>query len=90
MNKNTYIFHSDPSHAWLAVKRSELKRLGIMDKISGCSYQKGNTVYLEEDCDATLFFQSKERLNETFEIKESKNKSSYCNSSPIRSYEKFS
>jgi hypothetical protein len=44
-------FYSDPSHGWGAVKRSVLNDLGIANKISSYSYQKGDTVYLEEDCD---------------------------------------
>lgn len=57
MNKEKiYIFHSDSGHGWLAVKRNELTLLGIADKISHYSYQKGKTVYLEEDRDLTIFF----------------------------------
>lgn len=44
-------FYSDPGHGWGAVKRKVLVDLGITSKISGFSYQKGDTVYLEEDCD---------------------------------------
>lgn len=51
----TYIWAQDGGHAWLAVKAGELVSLGIQDKISGYSYVKGDTVYLEEDCDAGLF-----------------------------------
>lgn len=46
--------YNDPGHAWGAVKRQMLVDLGIADKISTFSYQKGNTVYLEEDCDLSL------------------------------------
>ena len=44
-------FYSDPGHGWGAVKRKVLVDLGIQNRISGFSYQKGDTVYLEEDCD---------------------------------------
>jgi len=44
-------FYSDPGHGWGAVKRQKLHELGIAHKITPYSYQKGNTVYLEEDCD---------------------------------------
>ena len=37
--------HSDPGHAWLAVKTRELSELGIADKISQYSYVKGKTTY---------------------------------------------
>ena len=80
-----YIFHSDPGHGWLAVKRKELARLNILNKISSCSYQKGGTVYLEEDCDASLFIQAKKDNGETFEYKES-----HQENTPIRYYNHFS
>lgn len=48
-------FYSDPSHGWGAVKRQLLEDLGIADKISTFSYQKGKTVYLEEDSDLPKF-----------------------------------
>ena len=48
-------FYSDSMHGWLAVKRNLLKDLNILDKISSYSYQKGKTVYLEEDRDYSLF-----------------------------------
>jgi hypothetical protein len=44
--------HSDPGHAWLAVKLSEIKMLGIETEISSYSYVKGKTAYLEEEIDA--------------------------------------
>lgn len=43
------IFHSDPSHGWGEVLRSDLIKYGF--KPSSCSYQKGDKVYLEEDDD---------------------------------------
>ena len=80
-----YVFHSDPGHAWLAVKRTELIRLGILSQISSCSYQKGNTVYLEEDCDAPLFIKAKKERNEPYPTRES-----FQENTPIRSYPHFS
>jgi len=52
----TYIWAVDAGHEWLAVKKKELVDLGIAQKISGYSYEKGATAYLEGDCDAALFF----------------------------------
>ena len=50
-------WYSDPSHAWLRVLRKDAKALGVLNFISGFSYQSknGNVLYLEEDRDATLF-----------------------------------
>lgn len=50
-----YTFHSDPGHGWLEVSRAEINALGIADKISRFSYQNGNSVFLEEDSDASKF-----------------------------------
>lgn len=47
--------YDDPSHGWIAVPRQWLAALGIAGDISGYSYQRGGTVYLEEDQDATTF-----------------------------------
>ena len=44
----------DSRHGWGAVKRTLLESLGIADKVSHYSYQRGQTVYLEEDCDLSL------------------------------------
>jgi hypothetical protein len=45
---------SDPGHGWVRFPRSRLVRLGIADKISPYSYQRGDQVFLEEDCDLTV------------------------------------
>ena len=52
----TYKFYADPGHGWVAVKIVELMQLGIITKVSGYSYMRGDTAYLEEDCDAAMFF----------------------------------
>jgi len=84
MKPKQYYFHTDPGHGWLAVKRNELVRLGILDKISGFSYQRGETVYLEEDCDASIFLNTKESFQEELKIKET-----YRENTPIRNYSQF-
>lgn len=81
-----YFSHSDAGHGWLAVKKEELVRLGIADKISSYSYERGKTVYLEEDADATLFFETKKALGEPIELKAGK----WTEYSPIRSYNRYS
>ena len=78
-----YRLFSDPGHAWLEVSFDELVKLGINKKITAWSYHKGNNVYLEEDCDAPLFLQTKKDL--TGEITEYEEITSDYNS-PIRSY----
>lgn len=75
-------FYYDPAHGWAKVKRSQLEKLGIADKITGYSYQYGNNVYLEEDCDLDLFMKSYVGLVTFIEH--------YTNNySHIRSYESY-
>jgi hypothetical protein len=78
-------FYSDPGHGWLAVKRKMLFDLGIADKITPYSYQKGNTVYLEEDCDAPLLIGELKKQNILYVIQEITHKQM----SPIRYYDRF-
>jgi len=85
MKTKTYIFHSDPGHGWLAVKRQELIDLGILNQISSCSYQRGKTVYLEEDCDYSIFMRAKETNGEDVKIRES-----YRDNTSVRNYNHFS
>jgi len=88
--KTKATFFSDAGHGWLSVKRSLLAELGILDQVSRCSYQKGKTVYLEEDCDVSLLYNTLksqygiENLNDFFDIKDS-----YRDRSPVRSYFPF-
>lgn len=52
MKFNSY---SDPGHGWAKVPRKLLHKLGIAEQITPYSYQRGEWVYLEEDCDLSLF-----------------------------------
>lgn len=86
MKKKQYVFHCDPGHGWLAVKRSELVFLGILEKITPYSYMKGDTVYLEEDLDAATFMQAYQKKFG----KELNYRSSHLERTPIRYYSQFS
>lgn len=82
----TFTFYSDSGHGWLAVKRKHLVDLGVADKISTYSYQRGGTAYLEEDRDASVFLAAwKEKYGERPACKE-KNTDKR---SPIRSYDYY-
>ena len=50
-----YTFHEDPGHGWLEVPMEDLRELGVVGKITSCSYRKGDTAYLEEDLDCSTF-----------------------------------
>jgi hypothetical protein len=43
--------YNDPGHGWAKIQRAVLIKLGVIDQISHYSYQRGEFVYLEEDCD---------------------------------------
>jgi hypothetical protein len=81
----TFKFYSDAGHGWLAVKREFLVNLGVQDKISSYSYQRGKTVYLEEDCDCSVLISALRQSGVEFSIKEGK----FAERSPIRSYESY-
>jgi hypothetical protein len=78
-------YYQDPGHGWLAVKREWLKALGIEDRITPYSYQRGSTVYLEEDCDFPRFHEAAKaagwEVNYSLKYADKR--------SPIRSYERF-
>ena len=79
-------FYSDPGHGWGAVKRKVLDQLGITDRITEYSYQKGGTVYLEEDLDLATLINSLRNLGLDYTIQEKNLPHRY---SPIRNYERF-
>jgi hypothetical protein len=45
---------SDPGHGWVRFPKARLVKLGIADKITSFSYQRGDNAFLEEDCDLTV------------------------------------
>lgn len=55
---------NDPGHGWLRVKYADVLAAGCADKISPYSYagalplRSDTNVYLEEDCDATVYLDS--------------------------------
>lgn len=87
MNQKTFsaIFYSDPGHGWAKVKRSVLQNLGIEEKISEYSYQNGDNVFLEEDCDLYVLHERLKQDNVTMRlVPKSSDKESR-----IRSYSRF-
>jgi hypothetical protein len=82
----TYKSYSDSGHGWLAVKYTELVELGIEGKVTRFSYQRGQTVYLEEDCDVSTFWKAYTLKHgvEPLTVHKSIN-----GSSPIRSYDPY-
>ena len=85
MNKIKLKFYSDPGHGWVAVKRKIVYDMDLAGKISPYSYQRGNTVYLEEDCDASLLVEALRERGIEIALEENITDKT----SPIRSYERF-
>lgn len=80
-------YYTDPGHGWIAVKRQLLEELNLLEKISSYSYTKGKTVYLEEDCDATLFLETAKQHSICVTVK---GPSRHTNGRhPIRSYDRY-
>ena len=82
-------FYTDPGHGWLEVKYSELKELEIEDKISSYSYIKDDAVYLEEDCDAAVYFDAMKAKGNEVEIIELVQLDDYHEIRQYKSYGKF-
>src|SRR5437870_11089082 len=80
-----YSFITDAGHGWIAVKRSELERLGLAGKISHHSYQQGGTVYLEEDDDAQVFLREKRQRGEPYYFQDIR----WRGRSPIRNLQPY-
>jgi hypothetical protein len=82
MKNKTYKYYTDPAHGWLAVKFDDIKKLGIGNQISHFSRYKGNTAYLEQDCDMPLFVRA---FTQTFG-QEPKITQQFYRTCPIRGY----
>jgi len=86
MKTVTKKFLSDDNHGWLSVKKKELFDLGISQEISGWSYMKGQSVYLEEDADADIYIKAQRSIGVTVLIIRGKQ----YKTSPIRKYSGYS
>ncbi|NDH66864.1 MAG: hypothetical protein EBY22_02945 [Gammaproteobacteria bacterium] len=78
-------FFTDPGHGWIKVKKTDLVKLGIADKISPYSYMRTDFAYLEEDCDASLYLGALKQRGIEFQLL---NLPSSGNSR-VRSYQRY-
>jgi len=53
--KCIFSFYTDAGHGWLWVPKYPRAELGIAEKITSFSYQRGDYAYLEEDVDLSPF-----------------------------------
>lgn len=83
--KQVFDAYADAGHAWVKVKKDILHKIGIADKITTYSYQRGEYAYLEEDCDLTTFYN---RYKEMYGV-DIKFRTHYSNTSKIRSYDDY-
>ena len=58
----------DPGHGWIAAYASHVRALGVTP--TPYSYQDGETVYLEEDCDAPAYLRALTRAGIPYNIRE--------------------
>lgn len=84
--RRTVPFYTDPGHGWLRVQRGDLQALGIEDKITPFSYQRGIFVYLEEDLDAGVYLVAAKEAGWVVSVKEQKPTN---RSSTIRNYDSY-
>jgi hypothetical protein len=62
LEPRTFTYLQDPGHGWLIVSRGDLTEAGLSPAdFSSCSYVRGDTLALEEDCDMPRFLK---RLDE--------------------------
>ena len=85
MATKRFTFISDPGHGWLKVSRADLIAAGVDLLISRYSYQRGDTVWLEEDCDAGIFLTALTNAGKEFKIAEKHGN----RQSTIRSLERY-
>ena len=85
MAKQVFDMYSDSGHGWLKVKIDLLQKMGITDKITYYSYEKGEYAYLEEDSDLSTFYHDYE---DKFGVK-IKFREHYSECSKIRRYPSY-
>lgn len=66
----TILVYADPGHAWAKVSKKELIILGIANEISGFSYEKQDSVFLEEDSDLSKYIDALKQNNILYKFKE--------------------
>ena len=58
----TYVVVNDAGHAWLSVRVSDCRAVGLLPKdITACSFMNDGRIYLEEDVDAATFIDAFKR-----------------------------
>ena len=86
--KKQFFFHEDASHGWLEVSYKDVTDVDIHNEISEFSYIHRTTekIYLEEDCDYTLFMNA---FKNKYGYKPIENPGKYYEVSPIRDLPRY-
>lgn len=69
----TFDFYSDPSHGWLKVPIAVVREhLGVRwrSEFTPFSYERGEYVYLEEDCDLGKFVRHMKFIGQPVKIRQ--------------------
>jgi hypothetical protein len=65
----TITYHTDPSHGWIKVSLKDKVLQSILKEVSPFSYVSNTSIFLEEDCDASLYIQKLKDLNIPYKFK---------------------
>ena len=71
LEPRTFTYLKDPGHGWLIVSRGDLAAAAMSPAdFSACSYVRGNTIALEEDCDMPRFLKRLEERGIPYRLRE--------------------
>jgi hypothetical protein len=71
LEPRTFTYLMDPGHGWLIVSRGDLAGAGLSPAdFSSCSYMRGDTLALEEDCDMSRFLKRLDELGIPYRLRE--------------------
>ena len=71
LEPRTFTYLQDPGHGWLIVSRGDLAGAGMsLADFSACSYVRGDTFALEEDCDMPRFLKRLDERGMPYRLRE--------------------
>ena len=81
----TFTLYSDPGHAWLKVSVKDAIDVGLFPSdFTRYSYTRNESLYLEEDCDASAYLDAAKAKGWTINIREQ-----YSDRSTIRTFVRY-
>ena len=71
LGPRTFTYLQDPGHGWLIVSRGDLAGAGMSPAdFSPCSYVRGDSLALEEDCDMPSFLKRLDERDIPYRLRE--------------------